>query len=133
MAAQVPEFKFKGFGAMDVPQGIGNPCGLITIKNVELQERVNLQATQMLPTGLLSCEDSMIFIVDSGASRTSTFSKEDFVPGTLKLFEKPPVLTGISGSLEIKGEGDIQFQVVMDNGSAKEITAQAYWIPGMKC
>jgi len=43
------------------------------------------------------------------------------------------VLTGISGLLEIKGQGDIKFQVVMDSGTMKEITTQAYWIPEMKC
>jgi len=75
----------------------------------------------------------MYFIVDSGASRTSTFDPKDFVPSSLKLFEKPPVLTGISGSLEIKGQGDIKFQLVMDSGTVKEITTQAYWIPEMKC
>jgi len=75
----------------------------------------------------------MVFIVDSGASRTSTFEQRDFVPGTLKLYAKPPVLTGISGTLEIKGEGAIQFQVIMDDGNVKEITTQAYWIPERKC
>jgi len=65
----------------------------------------------MLPTDLLSYDDRMIFIVDSGASRTSTFKKRDFIPGTFKMFEKPPALIGISGTLEIKRVGDIQFQV----------------------
>jgi len=60
---------------------------------------------QMLPTGLLSCEESMVFIVDSGVSRTSTFDQRDFVPGMLKLYAKPPVLTGVSGTLESKGGG----------------------------
>jgi len=41
--------------------------------------------------------------------------QRDFVPGILKLYEKPSVLTGISRTLVIKGEGDVQFQVVMDN------------------
>lgn len=43
------------------------------------------------------------------------------------------MLTGISGTLEIKGQGDIKFQVVMDTGTVKESTNQAYWIPDMKC
>ena len=91
------------------------PFGLICIKDVGIQGRVNPMAgMQMLPTGLLSCEESMVFIVDSGASRTLTFEERDFVPGTLKLYMKPPVLTGVRGTLEIKGEGAIQFQVVMD-------------------
>ena len=88
---------------------------------------------QMLPTGLLSCEESMVFIVDLGASRTLTFEKRDFVPGMLKLYAKPLVLTEVSGTLEIKGEGAIQFQVIMDDGNGKEITTKAYWIPEMKC
>jgi len=101
---------------------------------VGIQGRVNPMAgMQILPTGLLSCEESMVFIIDSGASRTSTFDQRDFVPGTLKLYAKPPVLTGVSGTLEIKGEGAIQFQVIMDDGNVKEITTQAYWIPEMKC
>jgi len=74
--------------------------GLICIKDVGLQGGVNpMVGMQMLPTGLLSCEESMVFIVDSGASRTSTFVQRDFVPGTLKLYAKLPVLTGVSGTL----------------------------------
>jgi len=49
------------------------------------------------------------------------------------LFDEPPLLTGISGLLAIKGQGDIKYQVVMDTGTVKEITTQCYWIPYMKC
>jgi len=50
------------------------PFGLICIKDESIQGGVNPMAgMQMLPTGLLSCDESMVFIVDSGASRTSTF------------------------------------------------------------
>jgi len=52
---------------------------------------------QDLPQGLLGSETNMHFIFDKGASWTSTFNSKDFVPGSLKLFEKPPVLIGISG------------------------------------
>jgi len=110
--------------------------GYLSIRDISTndQDMVRLKAVmQDIPQGLLGSEDNMYFIVDSGASRTSTFDPKDFVPGSLKLFEKPPVLTGISGSLEIKGQGDIKFQVVMDSGTVKEITTQAYWIPEMKC
>ena len=110
------------------------PFGLICIKDVGIQGRVNpMTGMQILPTGLLSCEESMVFIIDLGASRTSTFDQRDFVPGTLKLYAKPLVLTGVSRTLEIKGEGAVQFQVIMDDGNVKEITTQAYWIPEMKC
>jgi len=74
----------------------------------------------------------MNFNVDLGAPRTSTFEAKDFVPDSLKLFDEPTVLPGISGSLAIKGHGNIKFQVVMDSEIVKEITAQAYKIPGVK-
>ena len=62
----------------------------------------------------------MVFIVDLGASRTLTFDQRDFVPRMQKLNAKPPVLTGVSRTLDIKGEGAIQFQVIMDDGNVKE-------------
>ena len=86
--------------------------GYLSIKDVSLpdQDMVRLQAVmQDLPQGLLGSGESNIFIVDSGASWTSTFDSKDFIPGSLKVCQKPPVLTGISGTLEIKGQGDIKF------------------------
>jgi len=63
--------------------GRSTPYGLICTKDVGIQEKqgVNPRAgIQMLPTGLLSCEESMVLIADSGASRTSIFNHRDFVP-----------------------------------------------------
>jgi len=116
-------------GPPNVSPSISEPCGLICIKDVGLQGATRVKIPAGMQHELLESEDSMDFIMDSGASRTSTFEERDFLPGTLKTFEKSPVLTGISGSLEIKGEGDIQFQVVMDNGNMKAITTKAYWTP----
>jgi len=48
--------------------------------------------------------------------------QRDFIPGMLKLYAKLQVLTWVSGTLEIKGEGNIQFQVIMDDVNVKEIT-----------
>jgi len=52
-----------------------------------------------------SCEESIVYIVHLGDSRTSTFEQRYFVPGTLKLYAKPPVLTGVGRTLIIKGGG----------------------------
>ncbi len=132
--AQVPTFEFHS--EVDRIQ-TASDCyhGFLSIKDISSDnlDMIRLQAVMPeLPQGLLGHESNMHFIVDSGASKTSTFDSRDFVPGSLKLFERPPVLTGISGSLEIKGQGDITFQVLMDGGAVKEITTQAYWIPDMK-
>ena len=130
--AQVPTFHFHG--SRNSLRECGH--GLISIRDVKMQDpdMIRIKAVmQDLPQGLLSCDDTMDFIVDSGASKTSTFDSKDFVPGMLKLFDKPPVLTGIAGVVEIKGEGEIKFQLIMDDGNVKEITTQAYWIPDMKC
>jgi len=128
--AQVPTFDFHS--KVDIQTE--NDCyhGFLSINEVDSNglDMIRLQAVMPdLPQGLLGHDSNMHFIIDSGASKTSTFDSRDFAPGSLKLFERPPVLTGISGSLEIKGQGDITFQVMMDGGSVKEITTQAYWIP----
>ena len=84
--AQVPDFEFKGFGTSSAspsecrpcgtpsessirecrPCGLpsesctSTPCGFICIKDVGIQGGVNPMAgMQMLPTGLLSCEESI--------------------------------------------------------------------------
>jgi len=75
-------------------------CGFISIRSVDPQDGG-------IPAQLLTCEEDMVFIVDSGASRMSTFEKSDFVEGSLQEFKRPLMLTGISSSLEIKGEGDV--------------------------
>jgi len=106
--AQAPTFDFHS-EVSRLQNASGCSHSLLSIKEVcsgDL-DMIRLKAVmQDLPLGLLGQESNMYFIVDSGASRTSTFDSRDFVPGSLKLFEKPPVLTGISGSLEIKGQGD---------------------------
>ncbi len=56
------------------------PNGLICIKDVGLQGGVNsIAEMQILPTGLLSYEASMVFIVDLGPSRMSTSEQSNFV------------------------------------------------------
>jgi len=91
--AQVPDFEFKKFGTSSAPSecrpcgtpsesstsecrpcripgesGTSTPCGLICIKDegIQRQKGVNpIAGMQMIPTGLLSCEEQMVFIVDS--------------------------------------------------------------------
>jgi len=55
--------------------------------------------------------------------RTLSFDKMEFVPSSLKLFEKHPVLTGIYGHWRSKDRVNIKFQVVIDSEAMKEITA----------
>jgi len=109
--------------------------GLISINDICLdsQDMIHLKVVMKdIPQGLLGQGgDSINFIVDSGASMTSTFDTKRTL---LKaLFDRPPVLTGICGTVEIKDQGEIKVQVVMDSGAIKEIATQAYWIPEMKC
>jgi len=65
-----------------LPLVLHYPPAAVQKKSVEEDEC----RMQMLPTGLLSCEESMVFIVDLGVSRTLTFDQRDFVPRTLKLY-----------------------------------------------
>jgi len=92
-AAQVPDFEFKIWDIKCITK-YGYPVSQVQVIHVlgcgyTRATRVNLRAgMQMLPKDLLSCEESMVFIIDSGVSRTSTFHHKDFVPGTLRLYEK---------------------------------------------
>jgi len=135
-AAKVPTFDFHS-EITRMQSGCKGSHGLISINDICLdsQDMKRLKAVmEDIPQGLLGQGgDSINFIVDSGASMTSTFDVKDFVEGSLKLFDRPPVLTGISGTVEIKGQGEIKVQVVMDSRAVKEIATQAYWIPDMKC
>jgi hypothetical protein len=87
----------------------------------------------MEPSGLLNKEDSLVFIVDTGASASTTFDQRDFKPGSLKLFqpgERAP-MQGIAGNIAIEGEGILAFQVVTDTGEVRDLETRAYYMPGL--
>ncbi len=74
-----------------------------------------------------------MFVIDSGATSTTTHDKDDFKPGTLRLFqpgEQAPI-QGIAGNLSIEGEGTIAIQVVSDEGKLVDIETHAYYIPAL--
>jgi len=86
------------------------------------------------PHGLLTEDDSMMLIFDSGATITTTYNEADFKPGSLEYFkdgEIPPV-QGIAGSLPIKGRGTMSPQVINNKGELVDIETTAYYIPDLQ-
>ena len=95
-AAKVPMFEFHS-DLRRMEESCSGSHGLLSISDVCLdsQDMVQLKAViQDIPQGLLGQErDSSInFIVDSGASMTSTFDSKHFVQGSLKLFDHQYIL-----------------------------------------
>jgi len=81
--AQVPTFDFHS-EITRIQDASSVAQGYLSIRDISPndQDMVRLKAVMKdIPQGLLGSEDNMYFIVDSGASRTSTFDPKDFVPG----------------------------------------------------
>jgi len=90
---------------------------------------------QDLPTSLSSEAESMLFVTDTGATATMTYDESDFKPGSIRKFqpgEKPP-MQGISGDIPIMGKGDIEFQVVLNDGEVHTVCTRGYLVPDLKC
>ncbi len=128
----VPAFEIGGPTTLPAYQRCHQHCGLMG--GAIARDLLRLNAVkQDLPRGLFGSTDGVTYIVDSGASRTITFSEMDFVPGTLQLYNSPRKLQGIAGNVDIQGQGDLELSVKMDDGSTKLLETSAFWIPDMKC
>ena len=67
-------------------------------------------------TTLLENIGALSGVADSGASKISTPFKEDFVEGTLNLTKGVRSMNGISGGLNILGEGTVRYEVLDSHG-----------------
>lgn len=72
-------------------------------------------------------------IIDSGCTMSSTFNKDDFIPGTLRKLPRPLEMEGISGGLKVEWIGQARFEVQTTAGEIRVITTKAYYIPELRC
>ena len=57
---------------------------------------------------------SDFWIFDTGASTTSTWNKSAFIPGTLKMFNKPKgIRVGDGSIIKVQGAGDIELKIII--------------------
>jgi len=85
---------------------------------------------QYMPTTLLpDNESSFSVVIDSGATASVSYVKEDFV-GTIhpSPFHQ---MQGLAESLEVMGQGTVQWIVDLDDGKPITIETQAYYVPSM--
>jgi len=73
---------------------------------------------------------SVQLVVDTGATRTSTSNREDFVTFTASGLENKQ-LDGIAEGLKIEGEGVVEYVVQMDDGVEYTITSDAFYVPAL--
>ena len=85
----------------------------------------------LMPTGLLSHNDSFSAIVDTGCSSSISGFEGDFVKGSLKTLPKPLQIKGIAGLVPIRTTGTIRWQVVTDSGECRTFEQQGYCLPGL--
>ena len=72
-------------------------------------------------------------VIDSGASKISTFDKNDFVPGTFIETETKKVMKGIAGGLTIEGRGQIRYEVVDSHGVTQTLEGVGLLIKELPC
>jgi len=139
---ETPEFELTGsFGTQDLRKKLhrySDTCGFLQSTSItpDSDDMLRLRAVlQDLPASLSSEAESMLFVADTGATATTTYDESDFKPGSIRKFqpgEKPP-MQGIAGDIPIVGEGDIEFQVVLDDGEVHTVCTRGYLVPDLKC
>ena len=83
---------------------------------LSLQTHLNNFSESSGISGFLSQSKTFMLVVDSGASATSTPNKDDFVPGTYRSLNDVS-MKGFTKSLPVIGEGEVEYQLVTDDGS----------------
>ena len=107
--------------------------GVLQTNNLTPEQRdYVLDALHAMPQELQNPGDSFYLVIDSGCTSTASGFKEDFVPGSLHDLEQSVSMSGIAGGLAIKQEGTLRCEVQLDDGSVKEITTRALYVPGLK-
>jgi len=139
---ETPEFELTGsFGTKDLRKKLhqySNTCGFLQSTSItpDSDDMLCLRAVlQDLPTSLSSEAESMLFVANTGATATTTYDKSNFKPGLIRKFqpgEKPP-MQGIASDIPIVGEGDIEFQVVLNDGEVHTVCTRGYLVPDLKC
>ncbi len=110
----------KGKSAMTIEI---NVCGAPTMP-AQLAEVYNISGGSIQDTSKL-----FQLIWDTGASHCITFCKEDF-SGGISFYKEPKIATGLAQGLKILGEGQVNWEVQLNDGTMHVITLEAYYIPG---
>ena len=106
---------------------------LMTCKLPEATRLQVLDALQSLPNQLIQKGDVIPLIMDTGASRTVTGMKDDFLPGTLHDLATPLVLGGVEGKLVAEQAGTVRYEMLDDAGELVVVECEAIYSPTLCC
>jgi hypothetical protein len=84
-----------------------------------------------LPTELVAKEQMKPIIIDTGASRTASGCREDFVKGTLKKLDNPLALDGVGGGVVGTHIGIARYEVLSDLGTIAVIECSGLYVPSL--
>lgn len=95
--------------------------------------KANIADSQHIQNLHFLCTQSKTFIVDCGALACTTNDEEDFEDGTVQILDRPIIMKGSGGNVEIWKVGILQFQILADNGSITIFYVPAFLTPGAPC
>ncbi len=102
-------------------------------KLTDVEKSQVLRAVENFPDQLLHAGQVLTLVVDTGASRSVTGYKEDFVPGTLKPLKSQMHFEGIAGNLSATHQGLSRLETFDDDGKLTIVEHTALYVPGLKC
>ena len=110
--------------------------GMLATSTLQPDMREALQNTIRLDSACFHSimhdyESVLQAIVDTGCTNSATPFESDFVPGTLKLLDKPTRIGGIAGDIPVKYEGQVRWETLGDDGSIIEFHTTALFAPGL--
>ena len=82
-------------------------------------------------SALLSFDDALSVIADTGCSKASTPDPDDF-EGPILPMDNPLFMQGVGNTIEIKGQGTIKWTVINNDGKEQVIRTQGFFVPNMK-
>ena len=98
---------------------------------LQYNQLINFNASLNKKNCFLFDSDSFPVVFDSGASSTSTDTKDDFIPGTFVAIEGVSV-SGIASGLEVKGYGSVNWNFYTIKGEVISLKIdKVLYIPGL--
>ena len=110
----------------------GGYCGIVDSSKLDdIQLNILRRAVTLIPSGLLSHDDSFSAVIDTGCSSPISGFEQDFVAGTLRVLDTPVNIRGIAGAVPIRKTGLMRWQVITNSGRVKTFEHQGYFLPGL--
>lgn len=118
-------------GAPQPAKVISSTTNMSAFNLQELKTRLDQSTLFSLFSGVLSQPVNPV-LLDCGASACTSPDINAFEPESLKTLEKPIMMQGVGGGVEITMQGILSYQTIDDNGNPLVIRVPGYYAPHLK-